>query len=108
MERDGGKTDLADDEDDVEAESPQSSGDVKLPVLKTGVLFNATINLLEDGRIDVTHGGTLTSETFAILSDVFEIKKRHETNSVPVIEKHGEQKRTHNSTGISEDESDFG
>lgn len=43
-----------------------------------GVMFNITIDVLEDGQINVTNGGTLTSETFSILSDVFKLKEKHE------------------------------
>lgn len=55
-----------------------TSGKLVTPVLGKGVVFNITIDVLENGQINVVNGGTLDSDTFAILSDVFELKKKHE------------------------------
>lgn len=55
-------------------------------VLKQGLIFKATINVLEGGQVDVEFGGILTSETLAILSVIFEIKKRREAKPPPEAE----------------------
>lgn len=55
-----------------------STEDNKPPVLGKGVMFNITIDVLEDGHINVSNGGTLTAETFAILGEVFKLKEKHE------------------------------
>lgn len=56
-----------------------SGGTVKpvIPVLGKDTVFNITIDVLENGQINVTNGGTLTSETFAILGDVFKLKEKY-------------------------------
>lgn len=41
-------------------------------------MFNITIDVLENGQINVSNGGTLTAKTFAILGEVFKLKEQHE------------------------------
>ena len=42
------------------------------------IIFSISIIVLEDGQINITCSGTLTTTTFEILEGVFELKEKHE------------------------------
>jgi len=81
IENDGGEPNEVDDPPANENKGGDSGsgkgGTNKPPALGKGIMFNITIDVLEDGQINVTNGGTLTSETFAILGDVFKLKEKY-------------------------------
>lgn len=93
MDTDEGAVDTS-----IVQETPENTGrkdkNLKQSTLAKGVMFNINIDVLENGEINVTNGGALTSETFEILKEVFDLKKRHEIE--PTSEQPASNERNNN------------
>jgi hypothetical protein len=48
------------------------------PKLSEGVMYSITIDVLNDGQINIETAGGLNSKTMALLTDVFTLKEKHE------------------------------
>lgn len=63
-------------------DNSSESGTVRkltLPPRKDGVMYSISIDILEDGLIEVSSFGPVTMETFGLLKDVFDVKTKHES-----------------------------
>ena len=65
---------------DGSSEEVGSTGGKFAPPLKLseGVMYSITIEVLNDGQINIETAGGLNNKTMALLTDVFTIKEKHE------------------------------
>ncbi|KXK00418.1 MAG: hypothetical protein UZ17_ACD001002174 [Acidobacteria bacterium OLB17] len=61
----------------------RNPGGVKPPVLKDGIMYSITIDVLENGQINVVTAGDLNEKTFALVSEIFGLKAKHENKTDP-------------------------